>query len=234
MLDAIAGLSGLAAGLLAPTAIRPAQSPALTEGSDRTRAEDADRFEYGDHHTHEGDGACEFCRAKLEAESSGSTASPEMSGAAASGESHEATEASRNLQVEQLEPEEQEQVKELEKRDAEVRTHERAHQSAGGAHAGGASYTYQRGPDGKQYAIGGEVSIDISPVDGDPAATIAKMQQVQRAALAPATPSGQDRRVAAQAAQLERQARSELMDQRQTPASEPDSPEPGRFLDLVA
>ncbi|MEM6357195.1 MAG: putative metalloprotease CJM1_0395 family protein, partial [Pseudomonadota bacterium] len=54
----------------------------------------------------------------------------------------------------------------------------------------------------------GSVSIDVSPVPGDPEATIAKMQQVKAAALAPAEPSSADRRVAtvAEAAQREAEA----------------------------
>ena len=78
-----------------------------------------------------------------------------------------------------------------------VRAHEQAHKAAAGAHAkGGPTYEYQSGPDGKRYAVGGEVQIDTSPVPNDPQATIQKMQQVQRAANAPAEPSSQDRRVA--------------------------------------
>ena len=110
----------------------------------------------------------------------------------------------------QLELVEQAEIRELATRDREVRAHEQAHMAVGGQYAGGVSYDYSRGPDGRLYATGGSVSIDISPVAGDPAATISKMQQVQRAALAPAEPSGQDRVVAAQAAQLIAQARSEI------------------------
>ena len=104
----------------------------------------------------------------------------------------------------ELTPEQQAQVKELKARDAEVKAHERAHAAAGGQHAGSPSYEYQRGPDGRDYAIGGEVPIDASPVAGDPKATIDKMEQVKAAALAPAEPSSQDRRVAA-TAEAERQ-----------------------------
>jgi hypothetical protein len=96
-------------------------------------------------------------------------------------------------------PEEQEKIKILSNRDKEVRTHERAHQTAGGRFAGAASFTYEVGPDGKRYAIGGEVPIDMSSVDGDLQATIAKMDKVIAAALAPANPSGQDHQVAAAA-----------------------------------
>lgn len=98
----------------------------------------------------------------------------------------------------QLTPEEQQIVRELQRTDREVRAHERAHAAAGGPYAGTPHYEYTRGPDGKQYAVGGEVSIDVSP-GKDPAATVEKMETVLRAALAPADPSPQDRRVAAQA-----------------------------------
>ncbi len=94
---------------------------------------------------------------------------------------------------------ERREVEKLQARDREVRAHERAHATAGGSIAGSPSFTFTSGPDGRQYAVGGEVSIDVSPVSGNPQATIRKMEQVKRAALAPSNPSGQDRRVASQA-----------------------------------
>lgn len=111
----------------------------------------------------------------------------------------------------ELTEEEQEAVKDLKARDQEVRRHEQAHKSAGGSLVhGGTSYTYQKGPDGNRYAIGGEVHIDATEVEGDPEATIKKMQQVRRAALAPSEPSTQDMKVAAEAANAESKARLEL------------------------
>ncbi len=113
-----------------------------------------------------------------------------------------------------LSAEEQNQVADLKARDQEVRTHEMAHMMVGGSLVRkGASYQYQTGPDGQRYAVGGEVSIDSSAVSGDPSATIRKMEQVKRAALAPAKPSSQDRAVASSAAQTEAAARQELMQQ---------------------
>jgi hypothetical protein len=113
---------------------------------------------------------------------------------------------------EQFSEEEKKVIDELKSRDMEVRNHEQAHISAGGAYIrGGASYTFQSGPDGKQYAIGGEVSIDTSPVKGNPEATIAKMQTVISAAMAPANPSGTDRAVAAAATQMQAAAMSEVL-----------------------
>lgn len=111
-----------------------------------------------------------------------------------------------------LSKEEREQVRELEKRDREVRAHEEAHQRVGGQYAGAPSYDYQTGPDGRQYAVGGEVAIDASPIPGDPDATIEKMRVVKNAALAPAEPSGQDRKVAAQADATAQQAQAEKRD----------------------
>ena len=107
--------------------------------------------------------------------------------------------------------EEQAQVHKLQQRDREVRAHEQAHVAAGGRYVrSGASFEYEKGPDGRQYAVGGEVSIDAGSVPGDPRASITKAQTVKRAALAPAKPSAQDRRVAAKASQAETKARAEL------------------------
>ncbi len=106
---------------------------------------------------------------------------------------------------------------ELKQRDQEVRSHEQAHIAAGGGHVvGGARYSHTQGPDGRQYAVSGEVSIDTSKVAGDPHATIEKAKTVHRAALAPAQPSGQDQAVAAKAQTMETEARMELMQQRRT------------------
>ncbi|GAA3573673.1 MAG: hypothetical protein MI794_08625 [Pseudomonadales bacterium] len=118
--------------------------------------------------------------------------------------------ASRSAQADtQLTEAELKELTKLKARDREVRAHETAHQSVGGQYAGAPSYTYQRGPDGAQYAVGGEVSIDIAPVEGDPQATIDKMRIVRAAALAPAEPSSQDRTVAAEATQILLQAQVE-------------------------
>jgi hypothetical protein len=113
-----------------------------------------------------------------------------------------------------LDEDQKKEVDQLKQRDQEVRSHEQAHMMAGGSLVrGGASYSYRTGPDGKRYAVGGEVSIDTSPVDGDPRATIRKAQQIRKAAQAPAEPSGQDQAVAAEAASMEMKAQRELSTQ---------------------
>lgn len=122
--------------------------------------------------------------------------------------------AGDELTEEELNLKEEIELSRLRSIDATVRAHERAHMAvAGGLVRGGVSYQYRVGPDGKRYAVGGDVSIDTSS-SSTPEATIRKMEAVRAAALAPAVPSGQDRRVAAQAAMVIMQARIELMSQK--------------------
>lgn len=110
-------------------------------------------------------------------------------------------------------PGEEAQIQELRDRDREVRSHEMAHSAAGGRHTGSPNYELERGPDGRMYAVNGDVSVDVAAVEGDARATIAKMRQVHRAALAPAQPSGQDRAVAARAMAQLNQAQEQLATQ---------------------
>lgn len=119
-------------------------------------------------------------------------------------------ESEKTVQAEQ-EAKDQVVIAELSARDREVRAHEAAHAAVGGQYASAPSYTFERGPDGVSYAVGGEVSISTSAIPNDPEATIAKAQIIKAAANAPSEPSGQDRQVAAQAAQLEQQARADLV-----------------------
>ncbi|MES9969774.1 MAG: putative metalloprotease CJM1_0395 family protein [Candidatus Thiodiazotropha sp.] len=109
----------------------------------------------------------------------------------------------------QLTQEEKAEVRELQKRDREVRAHEAAHRAAAGGLASGGSYTYKRGPDGRSYAVAGEVSIRM-PSTNSPEQRVRQAETVRRAALAPADPSPQDRQVAAQASAMAAQARSEV------------------------
>jgi hypothetical protein len=89
-------------------------------------------------------------------------------------------------------------VQAMRARDREVRSHEQAHVAASG------------GPDGRLYATGGEVNIDVSAVANDPRATIDKAQKIRRAALAPTNPSQQDKAVAARASAMAMQAKIEI------------------------
>lgn len=119
--------------------------------------------------------------------------------------------AAEKRQEQQKQQAEASQIQKLQSRDREVRAHEAAHVAAGGQHVtSGASFTYQRGPDGRLYAVGGEVSISTSAVPSDPQATLAKAEIVRRAALAPAEPSSQDLRVASDATRMASRARVDI------------------------
>ncbi len=117
-------------------------------------------------------------------------------------------------------------IRQLRARDREVRSHEASHAAAGGSLVrGGPSFTLQQGPDGRSYAIGGEVQLDVSPVSGDPQATAIKAQRVQAAALAPAQPSAQDFKVAGSASQMAARARVEIAVERREEAQPSDDAE---------
>lgn len=117
----------------------------------------------------------------------------------------------KNSNPNEKSPEEKKDIENLQKTDQKVRAHEQAHLAAGaGLVRGGASFEYIRGPDGKMYAVGGEVKIDISPVSGKPDETIRKMQRVIAAALAPVDPSPQDRAVATLARNIQSKAQMDI------------------------
>jgi hypothetical protein len=125
-------------------------------------------------------------------------------------EDAEARQQEQKEQKQQLQ--DQQEIAELSVRDREVRAHEQAHAAVGGQFAGAPTYEFKTGPDGKRYAVGGEVSIDISKT-GDPEADLRKMMQVRSAALAPANPSPQDMRVAAEATAMAAEARIDIVEE---------------------
>ncbi len=145
-----------------------------------------------------------------------------------------------------ISPQAREILSQLASRDREVRAHEAAHAAAGGSHAGSPVYEMEKGPDGRSYAVGGEVSISTSPVAGEPEATLGKAEQVRRAALAPAQPSAADRSIAARATNMASRARMEISREQsaerddvsaigaEQPSAGRQKPTTGRFLDIRA
>jgi len=120
---------------------------------------------------------------------------------------------------EQLSPEQKRQVAELRSVEQKVKAHEQAHSSAGGKFAGGINYEFQKGPGGQKYIVGGEVPIQM-PKSDDPEETMQAMEQVRRAALAPANPSSQDMQVASKASQAILEAQSEMKSKENKEADE--------------
>jgi hypothetical protein len=121
----------------------------------------------------------------------------------------------KNQDDQKLDEVEKSTVQKLQLTDLHVKMHEQQHLASAGSYAKGRpSFQYVKGPDGKLYAIGGEVAIDTSPIANNPQATIVKAQTIRRAALAPSDPSGADRSIAAAASQMEAQARNELANEK--------------------
>jgi hypothetical protein len=96
----------------------------------------------------------------------------------------------------------------LQEADAEVRAHEHAHVAALGK--GVIVYDTVTGPDGSAYAVRGGIAVDLTPVPGDPEATIRKARSAIQAAYAVGEPSAADMKVAAEAWQLEVAAQKQL------------------------
>lgn len=127
---------------------------------------------------------------------------------------------------------EAEKIRELQQRDREVRVHEQAHAAVGGAYSGQPTFTLERGPDGRSYAVSGEVSIDATPVANDPEATLQKAETIYRAAMAPSEPSSADRAIAAKASKMAAEARREISERDMEQVV--DSPVAGARLSVMA
>jgi len=105
-------------------------------------------------------------------------------------------------------------IQQLRRIEQKVISHEMAHKAVAGRYSGAVHYTYIKGPDGKLYITGGEVSLDLSE-ESDPEETAKKMEIIEAAALAPADPSPQDIRVAQAAAIKRMKAEIEAARQRE-------------------
>lgn len=91
-----------------------------------------------------------------------------------------------------LTAEERAAVDRLRQRDSQVKQEEKAHAAAAGASAGPITYTYTVGPDGRQYATGGSVSVRLSNPSGDPAKMAEAAARLSTAANAAHNPSAAD------------------------------------------
>lgn len=121
---------------------------------------------------------------------------------------------------EELTPQEQREVSELKTTDAEVKAHEHAHKAAAaGLSTSAPNYEYETGPDGKKYVVAGDVNVSYRS-SSDPEVNLKNAQQLRAAALAPADPSSQDRKVAMQAEREIAQARQEILEEQNKPEEE--------------
>ncbi|MES2295401.1 MAG: putative metalloprotease CJM1_0395 family protein [Pseudomonadota bacterium] len=126
----------------------------------------------------------------------------------------------------------QAQIDQLKARDASVRQREQARLAAAGE-LGAASYTYERGPNGVNYAVAGQVRLNTAP-GRTPQETLARARTIEAAATTPADSSGADSVAATQALQLAQQARAELAIERAARAREQAADDAARAAQAAA
>ena len=86
--------------------------------------------------------------------------------------------------VGELDAEERAELRRLQARDARIRAKEMARLGAAGSLAlSGARFRFEVGPDGRKYAVDGEVRVDTAH-EGDPERNLEKARQLQVTALA--------------------------------------------------
>ncbi len=134
-----------------------------------------------------------------------------------------------------LSPAQQRAVEALRRRDGAVRQEEQTHAAQAGQFAGAPIYQYQLGPDGRRYAVAGEVPVRVRSSSGDPEQMKRALAVLRQAAIAPAAPSAQDLSVARFAASrigaVDEKARANLLDL--TTEQGADAGGAGRLVDVV-
>ena len=130
-----------------------------------------------------------------------------------SSEAMELYKAEQNQAKEELNTQEKQKLAKLKITDAEVKRHENAHKAmAAGLQTSGPNYEYETGPDGKKYAVAGDVNISYQK-SSDPEVNLKNAQKLKAAALAPADPSAQDRSVARKADMEIAKAKQEILEE---------------------
>ena len=130
-----------------------------------------------------------------------------------SSEAMELYKAEQNQAKEELTTQEKQELAKLKITDAEVKRHENAHKAmAAGLQTSGPNYEYETGPDGKKYAVAGDVNISYQK-SSDPEVNLKNAQKLKAAALAPADPSAQDRSVARKADVEIAKAKQEILEE---------------------
>jgi len=113
------------------------------------------------------------------------------------------------------------ELQKLGQRDIEVRQHEQMRLATRGSYTrSGPLYDYRLGPDGRLYAVGGGVTLDVSPVPESPPSTMTKMEQIRRAVLTPGQLSARDYSAASRASYEIFRTRMEMMRQQRQNAQE--------------
>lgn len=131
----------------------------------------------------------------------------------------------------EMSAEEQRELRDLERRDMEVRTRDMAFLAAAGGAAGSYSLHYETGPDGQRYVVGADISLDTSE-GATPEQTLAKARALRAATLSAGRDSAQDAMTASKAMRMEAEARAEIERQRSADGALAGVDRPGRELTL--
>jgi hypothetical protein len=91
-----------------------------------------------------------------------------------------------------LTPREAALVRDLARQDEEVQRRAKRQYLIGQPYAAHPEFWYVIGPRSRQYAVTGLTRFDAAMIEGDPAATLKKLQTLRRAALAPLAPTDED------------------------------------------
>ena len=132
--------------------------------------------------------------------------------------------------MQDLSSEEQQQLRDLERRDQQVRTRDMAFIAAAGGAAGSYSVEYETGPDGRRYAVGADIKLDTSE-GATPEQTLAKARALRAATMSARGESSTDASATAKAVRMEAEARAEIererAAERQVAVDSTMLPEPG-------
>jgi hypothetical protein len=109
-------------------------------------------------------------------------------------------------------------LRELERRDNQVRTRDMAFIAAAGGAAGSYTIEYETGPDGRRYMVGAEVTLDTTE-GATPEQTLAKARALRAATMSASRDSAQDAMAATKAMRMEAEARAEIERERSAATS---------------
>jgi hypothetical protein len=123
---------------------------------------------------------------------------------------HDLAQPTGQLRAEtELSHEELQKLRELERKDQQVRTRDMAFLAAAGGAAGSVSLEYETGPDGRRYAVGADIKLDTS-AGATPEQTMAKARALRAATMSARSDSSTDASAAAKAVRMEAEARAEI------------------------
>jgi hypothetical protein len=110
-------------------------------------------------------------------------------------------------------------IDDLKRQERDIHAHEEAHYRSSGGKAFTPQYVYEVGPDGNKYAVKGTTKIILE--EGKTSEeTIKNARTARTAAMAPANPSDQDRKVILETVRMEQKARKKILESKKRQTKE--------------